>query len=197
MKVQHVKLDLIKEPSRFLRPVISTSDQYTNLWRSVETLGILQPLVVRKLMKFYQIIDGVHRYSVANEGKIPVVVVEATDLQVQCLQIGLNASSNVSDEQFRMAILYLLGSQPYWMLGEAAKQIMVGESWLLQVLGLQKGLTPEALERLTANELYLSNAYSLLKIKDKQEQWKLLTHAHKAPAEFAPMVMQRARDLKK
>ncbi|MFS0865537.1 ParB/RepB/Spo0J family partition protein [Fredinandcohnia sp. 179-A 10B2 NHS] len=88
-KVQEIKITEIRpnpyQPRKTFEP-----DAITELKESILTHGILQPLIVRKSIKGFEIVAGERRFRAAKEAKlttVPVVVRELTEQQMMELAL--------------------------------------------------------------------------------------------------------------
>lgn len=91
-----IPAELLHERSR--NPNVMTEEQFEMLCRSIERVGFLQPVLVRKLKhedaEAYEIVDGAHRVRAAKKvgmTLIPCVVRDETDPALaMALQVGMN-----------------------------------------------------------------------------------------------------------
>lgn len=77
-------------PAKWRSSCYIVSPDYKRLEKSVETFGFLNPIIIQKNGT---IIDGFHRWKIANDNKInkiPVVVVDVDDIDAMLLHIDLN-----------------------------------------------------------------------------------------------------------
>lgn len=79
--VQHIDIDLI-DPSPFQTRTRFNESALEELARSIQATGIIQPLLVRRIEKRYQLIAGERRWRAAQRAalqRVPVIVREVAD----------------------------------------------------------------------------------------------------------------------
>jgi len=101
--------DVIKasklKPAKWVSSSYVVSPDYRRLTNSIISYGILSPIVCQPNGT---IIDGYHRWTVANEQKIktvPVMVVDIDDIDAMLLHIDLNRSRGVVIAKFLSRML--------------------------------------------------------------------------------------------
>ena len=71
-----------------------TADMYQKLVESISAYGLVDPLTIRRMAGYYEILDGEHRWQVANDMGIDefdcVIVDGLTDAQAKKLTIIMN-----------------------------------------------------------------------------------------------------------
>lgn len=84
-----VKTDTLSPP-KWKSSCYVVSPDYKRLEKSIVSFGMLSPIVIQKNNT---IVDGFHRWKIANENgisKVPVVVVDVDDIEAMLLHIDLN-----------------------------------------------------------------------------------------------------------
>lgn len=77
-------------PPKWTTSCYIVSPDYKRLSKSIDTYGFFSPIVIQK---DGAIIDGFHRWTVANElniSQVPVVVADVDDIEAMLLHIDLN-----------------------------------------------------------------------------------------------------------
>lgn len=98
-----IPLDVIDDPQRPMRSDL-TPESVEDLVLSMRQVGVIEPLVVKKIGERYEVIAGHRRLvaaAVVKLPKVPCYIVEATDEQTELLKIHENlyrADINPSDE---------------------------------------------------------------------------------------------------
>tara|TARA_B100000287_G_scaffold427480_1_gene477191 strand:+ start:2765 stop:3298 length:534 start_codon:yes stop_codon:yes gene_type:complete len=93
-EIEEIKTSKLK-PAKWVSASYVVSPDYRRLTNSIIKYGILSPIVCQKNGK---IIDGYHRWTVANEQNIktvPVVIVDCDDVDAMLLHIDMNRSRGV------------------------------------------------------------------------------------------------------
>lgn len=207
-KVQsEVPLSAIRENPAALREVDKENEDYIMLVESVRLRGVLNPIVVRKLVDpetnetFFGLVDGLHRYNAAQDAglkSIPVRIVEGDDLKALEDQIITNAHRVITKPvEFTKGIQRLMGANPTMTISELATQKLgTTTGWISDRLGLLK-LAPAIQQLVDDGKIPLVNAYALAKIKDHNEQTLFIDRAMTMPAsEFAPTVQARVKEIR-
>ena len=202
-----VPLSSIRENPAALREVDKEAEDYQLLVESVKLRGVLNPVVVRKLVdpetkvEFFGLVDGLHRYNAAQDAglrTIPVRVVEGDDLQALEDQIITNAHRVITKPvEFTKGIQRLMGANPLMTIGElATKKLGMSLAWVSDRLGLLK-LAPQIQKLVDEDQIPLANAYALAKIKDHAEQINFMERAMTMPtSEFGPTVQARVKEIR-
>ncbi len=201
-----VELKQIRENPAALREVDKENDDYILLVESVKLRGVLNPIVVRKMVdpetsdEFYGLVDGLHRYSAAQDAglkTIPVRIIDADEMEALEAQIITNAHRVVTKPvEFTRGIQRLMSANPLLTITElATKKLGMSTTWVSERLGLLK--LAEPIQKLVDDgKITLANAYALAKLKDVTEQNNFLERAMTMqPAEFLPTVQTRVKEI--
>jgi len=200
-----IPLSAIRENPAALRGVDKSNPEYVQLVESVKIKGVLNPVVVRRLVDpetkevFYGLVDGLHRYNAAQDAgldSIPVHVVEGDDLEVLEAQIITNAHRvQTKPVEFTKGIQRLMSANPLMTSTELAGKLGMSTDWINDRLGLLK-LAPPIQKLVDEGTIGLSNAYALAKLKDPQEQSNFVDRAiTQTPQEFVPAVQARVKEI--
>lgn len=205
-KLAYIPLGDIRASEVALREVNREGEGYKELLGSVKVRGILNAINVREKKDeknnnkpYYEIIDGLHRYTAATEAgleAIPAQILSLDDAALYEAQIIGNVQRvETKPIEFTKGILRILGMNP--LLTEAELAVKLGKSptWLQQRLSLNK-LDEKVAELVNEGKIPLSNAYPLTKLpKEEQGQWvsRAMTEGTQI---FSPAVLARDKEIK-
>jgi ParB/RepB/Spo0J family partition protein len=197
----------IKENPVALRTVNRESEVYLGLCDSIREVGILNAINVReqsedvdgKVIKYFELVDGLHRYTAAcNVGlkKIPVSVVDFDDAQTLEAQIMANVHKiETRPVEFTKQLQRIFAGNPLLTLAEMAAKIAKSPSWVSQRLNLLK-LEKTVAALVDDGKITVSNAVQLSKLP-AEEQVNYVDQAMTMGAdEFVPLVQARAKELR-
>lgn len=206
-KVDVIDIEEIRENPVALRAVNLESEEYIGLRDAIASVGILNPISVRqqttvvdgKNISFYELIDGLHRYSAAKQcglTKIPVNILSLDDAATKEAQILANLH-NVKTKavDFVKAMSRIFAGNPTLTLSEMAVKVCKSPSWVSQQFNLLK-LEPTIQELVNDGKISVSNAVQLSKLPSN-EQINYVDQAVSMPSEeFVPIVQARAKEIK-
>lgn len=202
--LRNVAIAAIRENPVALRGVDKEDAQYISLRDSVGKYGVQAPITVREKQaedgsSVFEIVDGLHRFSASlDTGKteIPVNVITADEASVLELQVvGNICKVDTAPAQYAQQLKRMFSLNPTMTLTEMAEKVCQSPAWVNQRLSLTK-LDGNIQTLVDNGDIGLSNAYALSKLP-KEEQANFVDQAMTMqPAEFAPTVQQRAKELK-
>lgn len=206
MALAEISLNDIRENPVALRAVDTQSEAYLGLVDSVRANGVLSPIVVRECtdettgQTFYGLIDGLHRFSASKDaGKdtIPVNIVSAPDAKVLELQIIGNLQKiETKPVEYSKQLQRILAGDPLLSIVQLAGRLNKSTAWLGERLGLLK-LSDKVSALVDEGKVNLSNAYALAKLPAEEQENFLTSAQTMTPAEFAPTVFARKKELDK
>jgi ParB/RepB/Spo0J family partition protein len=187
-----------------LRELQKDSEAYHNLVADIGRRGILLPITVMEKTDeatnevFYQIIDGLHRFSGAcdnNLEAIPGVVLDISENDVVETQIAANlVKVDTKPVEYTKALQRMFSVNPTLTVPELAERISQSTAFIMQRLSLLK-LDPTIQKLVDQGEIKLANGYSLAKLpKEEQHEWTDRAMAL-PPAEFQPAVNARVKEI--
>lgn len=198
-----VSLTEIKENPVALRAVDRENVQYLNLVQDVKRRGVLQPITVRQQEDagevYYEICDGLHRYSAAIDAalnEIDVIIKDYDDAEVEETQIVANlVRVDTKPVDYTKQLLRMMTRNPLMTMGELGNRISQSEGFINQRLSLLK-LDPSIQALVNEGEIKLNNAYALSKLPlEEQHNFTDLAMTQQ-PAEFVPATQARAKELR-
>ena len=206
LKNNTIPISQIRENPVALRGVQTQSEKYQGLVDSIKAQGILNPISVRPQTDeetketFFEIVDGLHRYSASKDAGltvIPVHIIKLDDDQVLEAQIMANIHKvETKPAQYSKQLLRILSRNPLMTETELATKLSKTYQWIQARLGLNK-ITNEVIVKLVDDgEITLSNAYALAKLPPEEMPDFVDRAQTKAPDEFIPLVNKRVKEIK-
>lgn len=205
--VRIIKLSEIRENPVALRAVNRENEDYIGLRDSILEIGILNPINVRKrteevdgkIIEFFELVDGLHRYSAALDvglEQIPVLVVSLDDARTLEAQIMANVHKvETRPVEYTRQLQRIFAGNPTLTLAEMAAKINKSPAWISQRLNLLK-LESQIQKLVDDGKIKVANAVQLAKLP-VEEQLNYLDQAMQMVAEeFVPIVQLRAKELR-
>lgn len=200
-----IKLSQVRPNPVALRGVDREGEQYQNLRRSIESKGLLNPINVREKTDkdtdetYYEICDGLHRYSSCVDlgiEDIEVHVVSLSDAETLEAQISANLCRvDTKPAEYSKQLHRMMMMNPTMTVSDVAEKVSQSPQWVSQRLNLLK-LEDKVQELVDDGKINVSNAFTLSKLP-KEEQGTFVDSAMTMPpAEFAPTVNKRVKELK-
>lgn len=188
-----------------LREVDRDGEAYQSLCTDIGKRGVLLPItVVEKIDEatsecYFQIVDGLHRYSGACDNDLPDIpanVLDIDDADVVETQIVANlVKVDTKPVEYTKALQRMMNMNPTMTVGELADRISQSPTFVMQRFSLLK-LDDPIQKLVDEGEIKLANAYALSKLpKEHQHEWTDAAMAQQ-PGEFVPAVNARVKELK-
>ncbi len=198
-----VLLSEIKENPVALRAVDRENEQYLYLVQDVKRRGVLSPITVRERTEgdesYYEICDGLHRYSAAIDAgltEIDVTVKDYDDAEVEETQIVANlVRVDTKPVDYTKQLLRMMSRNSLMTVPELAARISQSEAFINQRLSLLK-LDASIQKLVNEGEIKLNNAYALSKLPPEEQHVFTDMAMTQKPAEFVPAVQARAKELR-
>lgn len=202
--LRDIPLSEIRENPVAIRAVEKEGEDYIRIRDSIGKRGILNPInVLQKTdpdgVKYFVIIDGLHRYSSAVElglDAIPANILDVDESEVTALQIIANsAKKDTKPVEYTKALKHMLTTNPLLTINELADQVGNSAAWVGSRLSLLK--LAESVQKLVdEGRVSVTNALALSKLS-KEDQLEFLDRAMiQTPAEFVPAVDDRVKALR-
>lgn len=205
--VQVVKLSDIRENPVALRAVDRESEAFLGLRDSIRESGLLNAISLREKsivvdgveIKFFELIDGLHRYSAAKDAgldEIPAILLDLSDTEVLEAQVMANVHKiETRAVEYTKALNRILASNPTMTVSELAGRLSKSGSWLSQRLGLLK-LTDAIAQLVDEGKIKVSNAVALSKLPQDEQVGFVDSAMTMGADEFVPTVQARQKELR-
>ena len=198
----------IRENPVALRAVNRESEEYIGLRDSIAQVGILNAINVRLRTEevdgeshdFYELVDGLHRYTAALECGVQELAVTVMTLdETEVLEAQMMANVHKIDTrpvEYTRQMTRIFAGNPTMTISDMAGSLCKSPAWVSQRLGLLKLAVPIQ-ELVDDGKITISNAVSLSKLPEA-EQTNFVDQAMTMGAdEFAPTVQARTKELRK
>ncbi|MEO6235668.1 MAG: ParB/RepB/Spo0J family partition protein [Vicinamibacterales bacterium] len=169
-----IDTDLLR-PNKFQPRTHIDDDRIEDLSRSIRANGIIQPIVVRKVEKGYEIIAGERRWRAAQRAgllKVPVVVRDIPEDKL----LGVALIENIQREDLNPieeAVAYRRLSDEFHLTQEQiADAVGKDRSSIANYLRLLR-LPPEVRANVASNTLSMGHARALLGLPDENAQLRV------------------------
>lgn len=202
---REVSIDLIQPNPVALRSVNRSNEQFLNLVKDVKRRGVVKPLVVREKHEeatnesYFELCDGLQRFSAAQDAGltvVPVVVRDLTDDQVEEEQIALNlVKVDTRPIEYANQLRRMLQRNPTMTEAELAEKISQSPSFVRNRLSLHN-LTPGNQKLVEEGSIGLANAYALAKLPAEKQGQFADAAMTKPPGEFVEEVNKYAKELR-
>jgi len=202
-----IALKDIRENPVALRAVNRESEEYLGLVDSIRRVGLLNPISVRKQVRvvddititYYELIDGLHRFSAAQDAgliEVPVLIKELDNSETIEAQIMANVHKiETRPVEYTKALQRIFVSNPTLTLGQMATKIAKSPAWLSQRLNLLR-LSAEVQALVDSGQITVSNAVELAKLPVEEQANYIDQAITMDVSEFVPMVQSRAKELR-
>lgn len=207
MSVKVVATSDIRPNPVALRSVDTESEDFINLRDSVADIGLLSPISVRErsevvegeTITYYEIIDGLHRYTACagcGREEIPVNIMDLDETEAFLAQVMGNALKiETKPVEYTKHLQRILSANPSWTLNELAIKCHKSPSWLNQRFGLLK-LNEQVQALVDDDKITVLNGVILSKLP-REEQLNYLEQAMTMTnTEFGPLVTARIKQIK-
>ena len=205
--VRVIAIKDIRENPVALRTVNRESEVFLGLVDSIRSVGLINAFSVRiaeeeidgKVNQYYELIEGLHRYTACCEAgltEVPVTVMSIADSQVLEVQIIGNLHKvETKPVEYMKQLQRMFAANPTLTLTEMAVKVAKSPTWISQRLNLLK-LEPTVQKLVEEGKLTVSNAVQLAKLP-AEEQLNYLDHSlAMSSEEFVPLVQARAKEIR-
>jgi len=161
------------QPRRYFDP-----ESLNDLSRSIEQVGILQPLTVSRTQSGWELIAGERRLraaEMAGLSTVPCLVLDINDQSSSLLALIENIQRADLDVWEEAAALRQLIDEYHLSQEEAGQQVGISQSAVANKLRLLK-LPADVIEQLRAANLTERHARALLRLSDADQQRNALSH---------------------
>lgn len=205
--VKTVALSSIRENPVALRGVDRESESFLGLRDSIAEVGLLCPISVREKSEvvegvkvdFYEVVDGLHRYTASVEAglqDIPVIVKDLNEIQVLEAQLMANVHKiETTPVAYTKQLNRIFSLNPTMTISEMAARVAKSPSWLTQRLGLLK-LNEEIQKLVDDGKITVANAVAMSGLP-QEEQVNYIDNAMVMTTdEFTPIVKGRSKEIR-
>jgi len=196
----------IRENPVALRNVDRQSEDYLGIVQSMRERGFFGAITVREKLdaetgvSFYELVDGLHRFTAAKDAGIDMInvdVVSLTEDQVMEVQIMANIHKvETKPVEYSKQLMRLLTRNPLMTESELATKLGKSSQWIKDRLGLNKIGSEDIAKLIDSGEINLSNAYALAKLPPEEMADFLDRAITLPPDEFVPAVNARVKEIK-
>jgi len=204
-KLLDIEISLIRANTVAIRPVDRESEKFKELTADIASKGILNALSVREKKDaetndvFYELVDGLQRFTAACEAHlktVPAQILDLSDLETLEAQLSANVHKvETKPVEYSKQIQRIFSYNPTLTLMELGKRLNKSPVWIKERLNLLK-LSEGVAKLVDGNKIVLSNAYALAKLP-LEEQANFADRAQTmSPAEFVPIANKRVKEIK-
>lgn len=203
--LQEIDISLVRENPHALRTVNRESEEYHGLVSSMTQKGFLGAITVRQRSEpdgtvYYELIDGLHRFSAARDAGLETIKVDIQDLsdsEVLEAQIMANIHKiETKPIEYSKQLVRLLNQNPLLHQNELAEKLGKSPQWISQRLSLNQIDNPRVQELIDEGKITLANAYALVKLPAEELPDWVDRAMQEQPSEFIPQVNQRVKEVK-
>ena len=169
-----IDTDLLR-PNKFQPRTHMDDDRIEELSRSIRANGIIQPIVVRKVEKGYEIIAGERRWRAAQRAgllKVPVVVREIPEEKLLAIALIENIQREDLNPIEEAAAYRRLADEFHLTQEQIAEAVGKDRSSIANYLRLLR-LPPEVRANVASNALSMGHARALLALSDVNAQLRV------------------------
>lgn len=172
LEISNVKPSKIK-----LRPL--SEDAVTDLMKSIEASGLLQPIMVRPSQNGYELVFGTHRLEACRRldwKTVPAVVKKMPEEEAYLTQIVENIQRNCVVNPIEEARVYKGLLKKGWTVSEIAKLLAKSDSYVYDRITLIDRLHPEIAREIAAKpdgRITTSHAVRLAYLESLEDQKEL------------------------
>lgn len=200
-----VPIDKIRTNPVALREVKRDSEEYLRFAADIAKRGVINPISVTLQVdeatkdEFYQIVDGLHRYSGALDGdleEVPVTVLDLDEVSRIETQIAMNLQKiHTNPVDYTKALQRMMNLEPTMTVQNLADRVNASPSFVMQRFSLLK-LDAPIQKLVNDGEIKLANAFALAKLPVEHQHAWTDNAMTQQPSEFVPAVNQRAKEVK-
>ena len=202
-----IKTSEIRENPVALRAVDRESESYIGLRDSIALVGVMNAINVRErtevvedvTITYYELCDGLHRYTAAVDAGITELNVQILTLDNAAMleaQIMANVHRiDMKPVQYTQQMNRIFAGNPTMTMADMAVRLCKSSSWIGQRLGLLK-LEKSVAELVDAGKIKISNAVVLAKLPHEEQVNFVDSAITLGVEEFAPQVQARTKELR-
>ena len=206
--VSTMSLSGIKVSPAALRQCDTDNENYVALRDSINVGGVLQPLLVREKTEtledgtsetYYQLVDGLQRYTACQElgiTEVDVKIGTLSDVEALQAQIITNVHRvETKPVEYTKALLRLMSLDPSLTVPDIATRVAQSSDWLNKRFNMINKLDERLLEIVNAGQISITNALQLVKLP-KTEQIDFVQQAQtESSVDFVKTVKDRVSEI--
>jgi len=181
-KTEKIPISKVEVPQVRSTAIFDT-EEYLAFSQSVRAIGIVQPIVVRKVKDKYELVDGLHRLTEAKEKgeeQIDAVIVELSDEDAMLYNIILNRLRGKHDVFQEAKVYRYLVDEKNMKVTEIAKRVGVDTSRISQILKLAEA--PVSVKKAVEDKrISIDAALTLTRHKDEIDVDVIVADTYKRP----------------
>jgi ParB family chromosome partitioning protein len=205
--VRSIKVSAIRENPVALRSVDVEGEGYIGLRDSIARRGLLTSLSVRsrvedvdgEVVEYFEIVDGLHRYTAAVDlglDEVPAIVVDLDKTETLEAQIMANIQKiETTPIEYTKQLQRIFSFNPTMTVTDMAARVARSTTWVQQRLNLLK-LNPDVQKLVDDGKISVANAVALAKLPANEQPNYVDSAITMNTDEFAPVVQTRAKELK-
>ncbi len=203
--VQTMSLSDIRVSPAALRQCDTDNEDYVSLRDSISVGGVFQPILVREITEegstYYQLVDGLQRYTACKElGILEVDVKIGTLTDIEALQAQLITNVHRVETkpiEYTKALIRLMSLDSSLTVPDIATRIAKSAQWLNQRFNMVNKLDPRLLDLVNEGQISVTNALQLAKLP-QSEQFDYAQQAQTETAvDFVKTVKDRVSEINK
>lgn len=189
-----------------IRSVNRESESFLGLVESIKNTGFTESISVRERTdeetgdQYFEIINGLHRYTAACEAgleEIPVSVVDMSDAEVLESQLMMNFHRvAMKPAEYSQHLRRILDMNPTMTEAELSQRLGVSPKFVKDRLNLNRITDPHIRELIDNGDIRLMSAYALSKLPEEEQAAMLDAALTESPAKFAQMVVDRTKQIR-
>jgi ParB family chromosome partitioning protein len=175
-QIADLEIETLRQPTWMLRPI--SEEVVSELMRSIQHSGLLQPILVQKCEDVYIIVFGNHRVEACRRlgmKKISAIISDFSDEEAFLARVTENLVRNTYIDPIEEAKGYRMLLKKGWTINAIGKRVGKCDSYVCERLAMVDRLDPTILSRVMRNKNYLtpSHAELLSRLSDKTRQTEL------------------------
>ena len=173
-KIEAINIDKIGTASWLLRPI--QKELVTELARSIQNTGLLQPIVVRKGMRGYEVVFGNHRLEACKRlgfRQINAIIRTCDDDEAFLARVSENLLRNAYIDPIEEAHGYKVLVDKGWTINAIGQRVGKCDSYISERLGIFHRLSQDIHNEVSRGLLTPSHAELLSRIRNPKLQKEL------------------------
>lgn len=204
-RLDKVAIALIRTNKVALRNVDREGEGYQGLVASIREKGWWGTITVRERVDeeteeaFYEIVDGLHRYTAAKEAGVDEIGIDIVDLgEDEVLEAQLMANIHKIEtkaKEYSEQLRRIIARNPMMTEAELGKKLGKSAAWIRQRLSLNKITNEQISQLINSGKIGLSNAYVLAKLPNEEQVNFVDLAMNEAPKKFAAIIAKRVKEI--